>query len=164
MLTLQIALGVALGILVAFYVIKNQGNFSGLIATAIAYSLLLIVFIANIYYLYYLGEELKIVNTFSKYLDEENYFAVGFTILFTLGIVLKLGEYFSYLLQGKSKDKANGDLGFLLALAYGIINLDVMGVIFWILFKLTASENEAILCLVGIYVVATLFRYFDEKK
>ena len=164
MLTLQIALGVALGILVAFYVIKNRGNFSGIITTVIAYSLLLIVFIANIYYLYFLGEELKIVNTFSKYLDEENYFAVGFTILFTLGIVLKLGEYFSYLLHGKSKDKTNSDLGFLLALAYGIINLDAMGAIFWIFYKLTASENEAFISLIGIYAIATIFRYFREKK
>jgi hypothetical protein len=164
MLTLQIALGVALGILVAFYVIKNRGNFSGIITTVIVYSLLLIVFIANIYYLYFLGEEMKIVKTFSKYLVEENYFAVGFTILFVLGIVLKLGEYFSYIVYGKSKNKTDGNLGFLLALAYGIINLDIMGVIFWIFYKITSTENQALFYLIGIYALATIFRYSKEKN
>jgi len=161
MLTLQIALGVALGILVAFYVIKNEGNFSGLLTTVIVYSLLLIAFLANLYYLYFLGNAMKIGETFSKYLDEENYFIVGFTILFILGLVIKFGAYLSYLIYGNSKMRED-NVG--LNLALGIVNLDIFGALYWVLSKISISESTPSLYVMGIYALATIIRYVKDKK
>ena len=161
MLTLQIALGVALGILVAFYVIKNQGNFTGLLTKILVYSLLLIAFLANLYYLYFLQNIMKIGETLSKYLDEENYFLVVFTILFLLGLVIKFGSNLSYLIYGNSKSRED-NVG--LNLALGIVNLDIFGALNWILSKISITESASSLYVIGIYALATIIRYVKDKK
>lgn len=161
MLTLQIAVGVALGILVAFYAIKNQGKLRGLLWKTLVYGLLILAFIANFYYLYFLSDAMSIGETFSKELEEKNYFVIVFTALLLLGIVIKLGEYLSYLIHGK-RDKV--ELGFFVSLAYGIINLDIAGAIYWISYKLTSSENQTLIFLIVIYAIPTIFRYIEEKN
>ena len=158
MLTLQIAVGVALGILVAFYAIKNQGKLRGLLWKSLVYGLLIFAFIANFYYLYFLSDAMSLGETFSK---EKNYIVIVFTALLLLGLVIKLGEYLSYLIHGK-RDKV--ELGFFVSLAYGIINLDIAGAIYWISYKLTSSENQTLIILIVTYAIPTIFRYIEEKN
>ena len=104
---------------------------------------------------------MKIGETFSKYLDEENYFIVGFTILFILGLVIKFGAYLSYLIYGNSKMRED-NVG--LNLALGIVNLDIFGALYWVLSKISISESTPSLYVMGIYALATIIRYVKDKK
>jgi hypothetical protein len=185
MLIVEIAIGVALGIFIANYFKNNlmsiKNDMREGVYKLLTYAIGLVFFGANFYYIFNL---FKFEQSYEKYISKVDaalidYFYFVGHIAIVIYIISLLGKHLMYLmnldLQKEAERLANFDLPevverykfhkwYLYKYVFGFLYLDICYALYWAIGNFTSNADYTFFTVLALLALATIVRYFDNKK